>query len=403
MSSSSSINNFTNYALVPSAPNWDLLQPSNPQASTLANRIGQSTSYIFEEYADNWSYWNQEHHEQYPNLNGVAGVVAFAVANPDGSFESDYPLFPVDPNNPWQQAAPPGCTSFAVGGWNNSQPGGGLYSILTGPANSPAWTNLINTIVSNATQYNYTNVVIDYENYANPPPDPALYTSFLTTLGNTLHQQGMTLEIAISPNPQNQNFYNLQTLVQNGCVDRFHTMCYDYALGQSPIQVIGNNNISQTITWLRQLATIVPPSKIMVGIPLYGVVFQLASNMTSATVEQALENNTLTATGYNSQSTTITTDDLLTAIEDWDAPQNGWVQMTNALTPPDYFYYNPSTNQIISAFPPAAMENFFQAIQENIPDVAGFFSWEAEGDFNGTMMQTFIQTSSQLTEESIDS
>ncbi|MES2273545.1 MAG: glycoside hydrolase family 18 protein [Chlamydiota bacterium] len=348
--------------------------------------------YRFEVYADNWSYWAFQ--KNYPAISSkVHGDVAFAVIKDDGTLNADYPIFPQDPLNPWQQAAPPGCDGLAVGGWTNSQPGEGLYNVLTG-ASEKARQTLIETLVENAKKFGYKNVILDYENYSNPPPDPFLYTHFLQQLGQKLHKNGIELEIAISPIPANQNYYNLPELVHTNCVDRFHIMTYDYAMGQSgQIRVESNSSIAMTMDLLKQLENTIPQSKMMIGLPLYGLGYQLPRGTPLSQVAESLKNNSLIAVSYavfEGAVPSITDDQLILEIGDWNNPKNGWAKLANQNHPPDYYYYNERTGVIISAFPPESIQDFARVIQEEFPDIEGAFAWEAQGDFKGKMMEEFV-------------
>ncbi len=357
--------------------------------------IAKNTNYDFDVYADNWSYWNPKHREQYPNISkNLHGVVAFGVVKSDGSFDDRYPLGPA--KDKWTQGAPPGCDGLAIGGWNNSQANAGLNEVLT-RQDPKARITLITNIIKNAKEYGYKRVVIDYENYIKPPPDKALYTNFLKELKQQLHAQNppIQLEIAMSPDPANQQFYDLKKLISSGTVDHFQVMCYDYARGQgSPVKVDANAGVSDTLQFLENLFQDNPglESKAKIGIPLYGLEYDLPVGITPEQVASELKAGTLTGS-YDTGPTqsVIKDDDISTEIgNNWATPANGWKLLEDGSTPPNYFYYNHKQNKIISALPPQAEKNFADMIKKNFPHVVGFFGWEAQGDFNGSMMENLI-------------
>jgi|GEM_PF-6054251 len=346
-------------------------------------------NYSFSDYTDNWSNWSN----QFPNIPvGVNGDLGFAVPKPDGTFDTgNYPISP-GLNSPAQ----PGSTGLAIGGWTASQPGGGLYSILKEPLNpdgslSAHQKQLIQSILDAAKQNGYTNIVMDYENYENPPADPAIYTAFLHELGQELHGQGMTLEIAISPNPENQRYYDLDKLAASSDVDHYQVMCYDYALGQgNPVTVSANSGVADTKAYLEALQNHIPLSKMTVGVAFYGVSYKIAPGMSLDDLKKKLHDYSLQGSYSDPNVPTVSNDAILKDIGDWKNPNAPWSLVDDGASPPNYFYYNGTNGTIYSAVPPQSVDDFSQLIKENFAGVAGFFAWDADTDRSGSMMQRLV-------------
>lgn len=177
-----------------------LTEAARFQASQLNSAMQTFSSYSWEAYQNNWG-------QQGSLPSGVQGDLGFAVVNADGSFDSTYPL------NVGSS------TGFAIGGWTNSQPPGGLYEILKEPLVNGQLTatqqTLLNNIVKNAQLYGFQRVTLDYEAYGQPlGKEP--YTTFLQQLGDALHKLSppVQLQMAISPDVNNQNYYDLSKLLQ---------------------------------------------------------------------------------------------------------------------------------------------------------------------------------------------
>ncbi len=243
-----------------------------------------SGDYSYEAYVDNWSGGNDN-----PTLpSGSQGNHAFCVPNADGTWDNAYAI---PPSSDTQGGG------LAIGGWNASQggwpgsaanpPGGtipswwhdgqtnGLYYVMTTPDNSVVpFTNgltgaqarqtFITNIVNSAVQYGYSRVIMDYENYGDflhpgdhYPPDPSLYTGFLKNLETALKPHGIPLEMPISPSSTNQQFYDLQDLINNTSIT-FQPMCFDYGMGQTAdgqgnVTVEPNADVQTSLSYLKKL------------------------------------------------------------------------------------------------------------------------------------------------------
>ena len=360
--------------------------PTAPPQSPIASAPAVSNNYIYEEYVNNWGGTATP-------PPGVSGSQAFAVVNGDGTFDSRYPL------------AGGGNTALAVGGWNNSQVGGGLNTILTAPLNrdgslTTVQQKLLDGLVSAAKQYGYNKILLDFEAYAsaNPAQVSKTYTKFLQELGSQLHALGKQLDICTSPAIENQNYYDINQL--KGYVDHYQVMTYDYAQGGSV--VTGNASVSQSKTYLDAMLakypTTLTPEQLMLGIPTYGIQFSITPGMTKEDVQKGIQDGTLQGTINNSQPATgsaeMANDLILQDIGDWTNPTNGWVRIVTNASPADYFYYNQAKGSVITAFPPASVKDFATMVKENYPDVTGFFGWEASDESNGAIMKELINDTS---------
>lgn len=336
--------------------------------------VEPAPAYSWEDYDNNWGGG--------PIPGGVNGDLAFAVVNSDGSFNPQYPLGGTGDNG------------FAVGGWTDSQQGGGLNAVLTQALINgnltPAQQTLLNNIVNAVEKYGYQRVVMDFEDYGDPNAGQtsASYTLFLQELGSKLHSMTppVKLEMAISPEVSNQNYYNMNALLSGGTVDAFQVMCYDYEQGNSG--TTGIASVAMTQAYLQQMFAAYPDltqSKLMIGFPLYGAQYNLPAGLTPAQVLAALAGQNSPASGEVGDNT------ILSQIGNWTNPQNGWEQISNGATPPTYYYYNSTTGVLYNTFPPASMQDFANMIKTNFPNVQGFFGWEASDDLpGGSLFQTMM-------------
>ncbi len=362
---------------------------SQAMSSTPRLQNKDGSNYLYQSYVDNWSYG------AYQLPVGVTGEQAFAVINNDGSFDPNYPV-----------ARMQGCTALAVGGWNNSQskPGPdpwdqniGLYKVLTSTDDGVRQT-LIENLFNAAVQNGYTSVILDYENYDNPPPNPDLYTNFLIQLEAKLKTQGITLQIAISPWPENQQFYHLDQLIQQTKI-QFQLMCYDYGMGQpNPIRVMSNASVWQTRDYLTQnVQNGMPLNRMMVGLPCYGLAYTIDPSLSPEQVQQQLAQGTLNATGYwtgdnNGGNGQVSNDYMISQwIKDWENPQNGWKLLQDNQVPKETYYYHPDLKIVVAATPPQSIKNLATMIKSNFSGVRGFFDWEAMEDQKGAVMSQMQQ------------
>jgi hypothetical protein len=344
------------------------------QVSEQQKAASAAAGYQWQDYDNNWSG------SGYPPT-GASGDLAFAVVNSDGSFNSDYPI---------------GNTTdagLAIGGWNNSQQGQGLYQVLTQPLNggqlTAAQQNLLNNIADAAQSFGYSRVTMDFEDYFDPNASQVSqsYTTFLEQLGSKLHSLSppVQLQMAISPSITNQNFFNMNALLSSGAVDKFQVMSYDYEQGGTP--ATGIASVSQTQQYLQQMLNTYPElntSKLLIGFPLYGAGYSLPPGLTPAEVMQALSSGS----GVTMQSGEVGDNTILQNIGNWQNPTNGFQMLTNGETPPSYFYYNATTGQLYNTFPPQSMQDFASMIKNNFPGVGGFFGWESPDDTADNSMYT---------------
>lgn len=339
----------------------------------------------FQVYADNWSFWSLK---KYPTIpHGVSGDVAFAVVKPDGTFDSRWP---VEPGAHWKQGYPDNCDGLAIGGWNNSFKDGGLFAVMHGP--QEARDKLQETILDAIDSQGFLSVTLDYEDYSHTMTKDTAYTDFLVSLGEKLHAKGIRLQIAISPDKANEDFYSFDTLEETGAIDCYHVMCYDYARGLTPITVQPNASVAQTMEYLEKLSTKVDPSKISVGVPFYALGYELTTpGMSPEEVLQGINEGNLSASYKNINGDTILDNDkLIEEIGDWNTPTNGYVKLIDDKG--NYFYYQQSTGTVFSAFPPNAITHLVSNVTTSFPSIDKYFAWEAASDAKGSMMSTLVET-----------
>ncbi|MBS0650067.1 MAG: hypothetical protein JSR93_02785 [Verrucomicrobia bacterium] len=417
-----------------------MLRLSSLSLLILCTQVFADFSYFT--YSDNWSFYSPEHPNQYPVIpTGVLGATAFAVINDDGNLDVRYPIAPATVS--WAQGSNPAASyALAIGGWNNSNldPTGaqnmGLYNVLTNNQNSYIDPNtgltgpqrlMINNLYVATLQkgaswsdgdlpypsggdpqlypqllpkgLGYSCLIMDFEDYAKVPgrvQNPNMFNLVMKTIVEKLPH--VNVQMAIPGFMENQGYMDLDDLMANTHIN-FQLMTYDYAAGLSPVVVTSNASIDVTQNALAAYAQKYPSqmNRFLVGIPCYGRGFVIDRNLSSATIEQGVKNGTLTGSYLdNNGDSIVSADDILKEIGSWDSPTNGWtlIPVLNG-NYNDYFYYQSSTGIIISAFPNgstvssvADFAKMIKAFSKDHGDFAGFMDWEAQQDFQGTIIQS---------------
>ncbi len=137
-------------------------------------------------------------------------------------------------------------------------------------ATSSSRTAHVTVLVNLVNRMQYDGIDIDYENLV--ATDRDLYSAFISQLASALHASGRTLTVAVHPKtsepgswsgPQAQNYEAI-----GASADRVRVMAYDYhwnTSGPGPVA---------PLYWVDQVAAFaasqIPPSKIELGVPLYG-------------------------------------------------------------------------------------------------------------------------------------
>ena len=137
-------------------------------------------------------------------------------------------------------------------------------------ANSGARDKHTNAIVQLCLDNGYDGIDLDWE--ALHPGDRARFTTFVTMLASKLHNKGKWLSIAVhakESEPGNWEGPKAQDWKKLGAVvDEFKIMTYDYSGPWSEPGPISPPSWTDAV--LAHAETLVPPSKIMMGVPFYG-------------------------------------------------------------------------------------------------------------------------------------
>lgn len=126
--------------------------------------------------------------------------------------------------------------------------------------------NIINTLNSN----NYYGIIVDFE-YINPS-DKDNYTAFLKKLTNALHPLGYIVMAALAPKisgDQKGTLYEAHDYgVIGQIVDRVILMTYEWGYLYGPAMAVSPiNSVRQVLDYA---VTVIPPEKILMGMPNYG-------------------------------------------------------------------------------------------------------------------------------------
>ena len=150
---------------------------------------------------------------------------------------------------------------------------GALAALL---AKDSARTNIVNTIMSLINQYNYQGIDLDFENFAfvdgntSWPTTAPLWITFISQLSTALHAQNkilsVTTPVSFDPASGKKGYYVYSWPNIAPYIDRLRIMTYDYSVATAgPIG---------PITWaedaVKYAVSVIPASKVYVGIPGYG-------------------------------------------------------------------------------------------------------------------------------------
>ena len=142
-----------------------------------------------------------------------------------------------------------------------------LASILHDPARS---AHNIAAILALVQRQNFAGIDIDYENLHGP--DRQAFTDFVGRLATVLHEHGRTLSVTLFAKASDAG-YDQRNVAQDYAAigkvaDEVRLMGYDYHWATSDPGPIAPVNWIQDV--LRYAVSVIPPSKIIIGIPLYG-------------------------------------------------------------------------------------------------------------------------------------
>ncbi len=142
-----------------------------------------------------------------------------------------------------------------------------LASILHDPKRS---AHNIAAILELVQRKNFAGIDIDYENLHGP--DRQLFSDFVSQLANVLHGQGKTLSVTLFAKASDAG-YDQRNVAQDyaaigKAADEVRLMGYDYHWAASDPGPIAPVNWIQDV--LRYAVGVIQPSKIILGVPMYG-------------------------------------------------------------------------------------------------------------------------------------
>ncbi|RKD30083.1 LysM peptidoglycan-binding domain-containing protein [Thermohalobacter berrensis] len=146
------------------------------------------------------------------------------------------------------------------------------HTILT---NENVQQNLINNVLQTMENKGYYGLNIDFERI--PPDDRELYNNFLRKVVQQLRPEGYVVSTALAPKP-----YDIRTGAWHGAhdyqahgeiVDFVILMTYEWGWsGGPPLAVAPINRVREVVDYA---ASVIPPEKIILGMPLYGYDWRL--------------------------------------------------------------------------------------------------------------------------------
>jgi spore germination protein len=129
---------------------------------------------------------------------------------------------------------------------------------------------LINNIIKTMSQKEYYGVIIDFERI--PPSDRGRYNSFLEKLVSKAHPLGYVVGTALAPKTYDVTsgaWHGAHDYASHGrIVDFVVIMTYEWGWsGGPPMAVAPLNEVRKVISYA---VSVIPPNKILMGIPMYG-------------------------------------------------------------------------------------------------------------------------------------
>ena len=143
-------------------------------------------------------------------------------------------------------------------------------------ANSTSRANIVNAIVNLVLKNNFDGIDLDFESFAfvDPistwPTTQGRWVQFLTDLSTALHAQGKLLSIttppSFDPTSGKKGYYQYAWPQVASVIDQLHIMAYDYSTS-SPGPI---GPLQWTTNAVTYAVSVIPASKIYIGIPGYG-------------------------------------------------------------------------------------------------------------------------------------
>lgn len=134
---------------------------------------------------------------------------------------------------------------------------------------------LIEAVMERLRARPYVGLDVDFENLY--PEDRQLYTDFITELGAKVRGAGYTFSIAMAPKAADRpndawvGFFDYAALAP--LVDYFVLMTYEWGwIGSRPMAIAPINQVRRVLEYATSL---IPPEKILMGVPLYGYDWEL--------------------------------------------------------------------------------------------------------------------------------
>jgi spore germination protein len=129
---------------------------------------------------------------------------------------------------------------------------------------------LISNIISIMRAKNYYGINVDFERIS--PENRQLYNDFLKRLTDALHPLGYVVSTALAPKPsdfQAGAWHGAHDYQAHGeIVDFVIIMTYEWGWSGGPPYAVAPIDLVEDV--IRYAATVIPPKKIMMGMPLYG-------------------------------------------------------------------------------------------------------------------------------------
>ncbi|KAI9552834.1 hypothetical protein GHT06_020716 [Daphnia sinensis] len=173
-------------------------------------------------------------------------------------------------------------TMIAIGGWNDSNDGTGKYSKLV--ASSTNINTFVNSAVAFLQLYKFDGLDLDWE-YPSTAADKAGFVNLIAALKNAFSPYGFLLSAAVSASSidagydvpqmsQNLNFINLMSYDFHGSSWEPTVADHHSPLRKRSTETTNLNADYAVTTWISKG---MPAAKINMGMPLYGMSWQLSS------------------------------------------------------------------------------------------------------------------------------
>ncbi|XP_017798525.1 PREDICTED: probable chitinase 2 [Habropoda laboriosa] len=184
---------------------------------------------------------------------------------------------------------------LAIGGWNE---GSKNYSILA--SSLERRTTFVNSVVDFLGTYNFNGLDLDWEypgSRGGVPADKENFVSLVKELKEAFRPSKYLLTAAISANKDAIDVaYDIPELSKY--LDHIHVMAYDYhgtwdqkVLPNAPLRSQDGHSVEESLNYLLRKGA--PPSKLVLGLPMYGRTFVLKNKLNSSE-ESPINQATLT-------------------------------------------------------------------------------------------------------------